>query len=159
MLLPTTLASLSPGVMLLNCSTAPRDSATNTKKTSWKGAPKWERSNRSVVKAGLHRNANTNAACENDANVHVGKFVDCSAFVEAANRTYINVLYTNSLWCTNSRRTAFGCSPNVRHTAKCCLPRLRNTSTSNIRIVFVCRIRVLFVFRCKRGLKMNHGVE
>ncbi len=29
---PTTLASLPPGVMLLNCSTAPRDSATNTKK-------------------------------------------------------------------------------------------------------------------------------
>ncbi len=36
-------------------------------------------------KAGLHRNANTNAACENDAYVHVGKFVDCSAFFEAAN--------------------------------------------------------------------------
>ncbi len=35
------------------------------------------------VKAGLHRNAN--AACENDAYVYVGKFVDCSAFAEVAN--------------------------------------------------------------------------
>ncbi len=49
------------------------------------------------VKASLHRNANTNAACENDTYVHVGKFVDCSAFAEAANRPYINVLYANSL--------------------------------------------------------------
>ncbi len=49
------------------------------------------------IKAGLHRNTNTNAACENDAYVHVGKFVDCSAFAEAANRLYINVLYANSL--------------------------------------------------------------
>ncbi len=104
-------------------------------------------------KAGLHQNANTNAACENDAYVHVGKFVDCLAFAEAANRPYIKVLYTNSLWCTDSRRIAFSCSPNVRHTAECCLSRLRNTSTSNVRIVFACRVRVriLFAFRCKRG--------
>ncbi len=47
-------------------------------------------------KAGLHRNANTNAACENNAYVHAGKFVDCSAFAEAANRPYINILYANS---------------------------------------------------------------
>ncbi len=105
------------------------------------------------LKAGLHRNANTNAACKNDAYVHVGKFVDCSAFAEAANRPYKNVLCANSLWCTDSRRIAFGCSPNVRHTAEYCLPHLRNTSTSNIRIIFACRIRVLFAFRCKRSLK------
>ncbi len=37
------------------------------------------------VKAGLHRYANTNAACENDAYVLVGKFVNCSAFAEATN--------------------------------------------------------------------------
>ncbi len=107
------------------------------------------------VKAGLHRNANTNAACENDVFVHVGKFVDCLAFVEAANRPYINILYANSLWCTDSRQIAFGCSPNIRHTAECCLPRLRNMSTSNIHIVFACHVhvRILFAFRCKRGLK------
>ncbi len=105
------------------------------------------------LKAGLHRNANTNAACENNAYVHVGKFVDCTAFAEAANRPYINVLYVNSLWCTDSRRIAFGCLPNIRHTAECCLPRLKKTSTSNIRIIFACRVRVcvLFAFRCKRG--------
>ncbi len=37
------------------------------------------------LKEGLHRDANTNAACENNAYVHMGKFVDCSAFAEAAN--------------------------------------------------------------------------
>ncbi len=52
----------------------------------------------------------------------------------------------------DSRWIAFGCSPNVRHTAECCLPRLRNTSTSNVRVIFACRIRILFAFRCKRGL-------
>ncbi len=50
---------------------------------------KWNDPN---VKAGLHRYANTNAACKNDAYVHVGKFVNCSAFAEAANLPYINVL-------------------------------------------------------------------
>ncbi len=48
--LPTTLASLSPRVMLLNRSIAPRDSATDTGKTSQKGMPEGERPNRSVVK-------------------------------------------------------------------------------------------------------------
>ncbi len=48
--LPTTLASLPPGVMLLHHSTTPRDSATDIKKTYRKGAPEWERPNRSVVK-------------------------------------------------------------------------------------------------------------
>ncbi len=38
-----------------------------------------------ILKAGLHRYANTNAACGKDAYVHVGKFVNCSAFAEAAN--------------------------------------------------------------------------
>ncbi len=76
----------------------------------------------------------------------MSKFVDCSAFAEAVNRPYINILYVNSLWGTDSRQIAFGCSPNIRHTAECCLPRLRNTSTSNIRIVFACRIRILFAW-------------
>ncbi len=110
----------------------------------------------SCVKEGLHRNAN--AACENDAYVHVDKFVDCSAFAEAANWPYINVLYANSLWCTDSWRIAFGCSPNIRHTAECCLPRLRNTSTSNVRIVFACRVRILFAFRCKCGFTRECSV-
>ncbi len=46
----TILASLPPGVMLLNRSTTPRDSATNNKKTYQKGVPEGERPNRSVVK-------------------------------------------------------------------------------------------------------------
>ncbi len=37
------------------------------------------------IKAGLHRYANTNAACGKDAYIHVGKFVNCSVFAEAAN--------------------------------------------------------------------------
>ncbi len=48
--LPTTLISLPPGVMLLNCSTAPKGSATEIEKTSGKGAPERERPNISVVK-------------------------------------------------------------------------------------------------------------
>ncbi len=52
---------------------------------------------RTGIKAGLHWNANTNATCENDAYIHIGKFVDCSAFAEVANQPYINVLYANSL--------------------------------------------------------------
>ncbi len=77
--------------------------------------------------------------------------------------TYMKVLYANSLWCTDSRRIAFGCSPNIHHTAECGLPRLGNTSTLNIRIVFECcvRICILFAFRCKPGFrvirwKLNH---
>ncbi len=48
--LPTILASLPPGVMLLNRSTAARDSTTNIEKTSQKGAPERERPNKSEVK-------------------------------------------------------------------------------------------------------------
>ncbi len=51
--LPTTLASLPPGVMLLNRSTTPRDSTTNIKKTSQKDTPERERPNISVVKIWL----------------------------------------------------------------------------------------------------------
>ncbi len=40
--LPTTLASLHPGVMLLNLSTVPTDSATDIEKTFRKGAPERE---------------------------------------------------------------------------------------------------------------------
>ncbi len=47
--LPTTLASLLPGVMLLNHSIAPRGSTTSIEKTSQKGAPRQERPNRSLV--------------------------------------------------------------------------------------------------------------
>ncbi len=54
--LPTTLASLPPGVMLLNRSTTQRDSATDIEKTSQKGAPEWERPNRrSAVKPKITR--------------------------------------------------------------------------------------------------------
>ncbi len=97
--------------------------------------------------------------CVNNAYVYVGKFVDFLAFAEALNRPYINVLYMNSLWCTDSRRTAFGCSPNVCRTAECCLPRLGNTSTSNVRIVFECRVcvRILFAFRCKCGFRCHYN--
>ncbi len=48
--LPPTFASLPLGVMLLNRSITPRDSATDIEKTSQKGASARERTNRSVVK-------------------------------------------------------------------------------------------------------------
>ncbi len=37
-------------------------------------------------------------------------------------------------------------------TVECCLPCLGNTSTSNIQIIFACRVHILFAFRCKPGL-------
>ncbi len=52
--LPTTLASFPPGVMLLNRSSAPRDSATDIEKTSQKDRPEQERPSRSVVKIALN---------------------------------------------------------------------------------------------------------
>ncbi len=52
--LPTTLASLPSGVMLLNRSTAPRGSATDIKKTSQKGTPEREQPNRSIVKTHMY---------------------------------------------------------------------------------------------------------
>ncbi len=48
--LPTTFASLPPGVMFLNRSTAPRNSATDIEKTSQQGTPERVQPNRSVVK-------------------------------------------------------------------------------------------------------------
>ncbi len=104
------------------------------------------------VKTGLHLHANGMRITHVDVRrgKMYGTFVHCSAFAEAANRPYINLLYVNFLWCTDSRRIVFGCLPNVCRTAECCLPSLGNTSTSNIRIVFECR--VLFVFRCKHGV-------
>ncbi len=54
-LVSATLASLPPGIMLLNRSTAPRDSATEIEKTSQKGALERERPNRSVVKTYIVR--------------------------------------------------------------------------------------------------------
>ncbi len=48
--LPTILASLPPRVMLLNRSTAPRDSTTDIEKTSRKGAAERKRPSRSVAK-------------------------------------------------------------------------------------------------------------
>ncbi len=76
-----------------------------------------------------------------------GTFLHCLAF--------INVLYANSLWNTNSWLIAFGCSPNIRHTAKCCLPLLGNKSTLNDGFVFACcvRIHIPFAFRCKPSLR------
>ncbi len=47
--LPTILTSLPPGVMLLNRSTSPRDSATNIEKISRKGTLERERPNRSIL--------------------------------------------------------------------------------------------------------------
>ncbi len=47
--LPTTLTSFPPGVMLLNCSIAPRDGTTDIKKIFRKSAPERERPSRSVV--------------------------------------------------------------------------------------------------------------
>ncbi len=37
--------------------------------------------------------------------------------------------------------------------AKCCWPRLGNTSTLNYHFIFACRICLLFVLRCKPGLR------
>ncbi len=81
-----------------------------------------------------------------------GTFVHCSAFAEAANRPNINVLYANSLWSTESRQIAFGCSQNICRTAECCLPRLSNTSTLTAGFVFACRIP--FIFRCKPCIRV-----
>ncbi len=53
-----------------------------------------------------------------------GTFVHCLALVEAANRPYINILYTNSLWSTDSQQIAFGCSPNIRRIAECSVTHL-----------------------------------
>ncbi len=75
----------------------------------------------------------------------------CSAFAKAANRPYINILYANSLWSTDSRRIAFGCLQNVHRTVECCLPHLGITSILND-FVFACQIRIPFAFRCKPGL-------
>ncbi len=86
-----------------------------------------------------------------------GTFVHCSAFTEAANRSYINVLNVNSLWSTDSWKIVVGCLPNIQHTSACCLPRLSNTSTLNDHFVFICPIRVLFAFKCKAGLMGNDG--
>ncbi len=111
------------------------------------------------LKLGLHLHANEMRTQMTHVDKRQGRtyvtFVHCLAFAEATNRPYINVLYANSLWCTDSRRIAFGCSPNVRHTAKCCLPRLNNISTSNVRIIFKCRVCIclLFRFRSKPGFR------
>ncbi len=90
-----------------------------------------------------------------EAECMVHTFVHCLAFAEAANRPYSNILYGNSLWYTDSRRIAFGCLPNIHRTAEYCLLHLVNISTSNIHIVFKCRIRVLFAFQCKPGFTLN----
>ncbi len=56
-----------------------------------------------------------------------GTFIHCSAFAEASNRPYINILNVNSLWSTDSRLIEFCCLPNVCCTVECYLPRLGNT--------------------------------
>ncbi len=108
------------------------------------------------IKRGLHLHVNgtqiwMTLADESWGRMY-GTFVHSSVFAETANRLYINVLYANSLWCTDSRRIAFGCSPNVRRTAECCSPRLGNTST--LSIFFECCVRHLFAFRCKPRFKV-----
>ncbi len=82
-----------------------------------------------------------------------GSLVHCSAFAEASNRAYINVLNLNSLRGTASRWIAFGCLPNVRRIVECCVPHLGNMCTLNDHFVFTCNfhINVLFAFRCKLG--------
>ncbi len=84
-----------------------------------------------------------------------GTFVHCLAIAKEANRPYINILYANSLWCTDSWQIAFSCSPNVFRTGECRLPRIGNTSTLNNGFVFACCIRacVPFAFKCKPGFK------
>ncbi len=99
------------------------------------------------LKPCLHLNAN-----ERRGRMYV-TFVHWSALVEAANRPYINILYANSLWSTDSWWIAFGCSLNVRRTAECCLPHLGNMSTLNEDFVFACHVRIQFVFRCKANLR------
>ncbi len=91
------------------------------------------------MKAGSHRNANTNAACENNAYVHVGKFVDSSAFAEAANRPYIKrivrefpLMYRQS---TDNIRLFTERSSHSR--------MLFALPQEYVRIIFACRIRVL----------------
>ncbi len=147
------------------------------KKFNWSGTYIEKQVLPAPFKAGFtsecEQNANVNAACENDAYVYVGKFVHCSAFAEAADRPcsqavrkpviakckkkwrlHLNVSYANFIWSTDIWGIAFGCSPNIHRTAKCCWPRLKNTSTSNVRIIFACRVRVLFLvpMQTKRGL-------
>ncbi len=78
-----------------------------------------------------------------------GKFVHCSTFAKAANRSYINVLHANSLWCTDSWRIAFGCSPNIRRTAESGLTCHGSTSTLNQ----YCQIKIpkTFTFSKKKN--------
>ncbi len=80
-------------------------------------------------------------------------FVHSSAFAEASNRPYINIMNVNSLWSTNGRWMVFGYWPNVCRIGECCFSRLCNMSTLNNRFVFACHIRILFTFRCKLGLE------
>ncbi len=82
-------------------------------------------------------------------------FVHCSAFAEASNRLYINILSMIFLWSIDSRCIAFGCSLNIRHIAKCCLPHLNNKSTLNHHFIFACRVHVLLTLRRKPGFRYN----
>ncbi len=69
------------------------------------------------LKPGLHLHANVNDACGQSRGRMYSTFVHYLAFAEAANRPYINVLYANSLWCTDSWQIALGCLPNIRRIA------------------------------------------
>ncbi len=90
------------------------------------------------LKPGLHLNVN---ADERRGRMY-GTFVHCLAFAEAANWPYINVLYANSLWSTDSQWIVFGCLPNVRCTAEYCLPHLGNTFTLHFCMLRSCSICV-----------------
>ncbi len=72
--LPTTLASLSPGVIMLNCTTTPRDSATDIEKKSRKGAPEREQPNRSVLKRKLVKPSNNFREIWKTNRTHYGIF-------------------------------------------------------------------------------------
>ncbi len=141
----------------------------NSKKIEYNFTKTYENNLRKITKlnkAGFtpecEQNVNANTAGENNANIWCGTFVHCSASAEATNWPcsqaikwivclHLNVSYANSLWSTDSWQIAFGYSLNIRRIAECCLPRHGNTSTSNVRIVFTCRFRILFAFRCKPG--------
>ncbi len=131
---------------------------------SWQTG-QWQSTPRRITSSIRNCKAGFTSACERNTNDAWGRaarqnvWYILTLFVEAANRSYINVLYTNCLWCTDSRWIAFSCLPNIRRTAEYLLPSLCNTSTSNIRIIFECCVRILFVFRCKPGLRVPSDTQ
>ncbi len=93
--LPTTLASLPPGVMLLNRSTTPRVSATDIENTSRKGAPEWEWPNRSVKKK-IRNQIDSTVLVE----VHYPQIIIITiGYVPSSSNKFINNWYKNTFKC------------------------------------------------------------